>query len=42
MSITQKLGSNRNLLSGMTAPEGWGCEFLGEIWAGKILDPNTT
>lgn len=22
------------------APEGWGCEFSSEIWAGKILDPN--
>ena len=24
----------------VNGPEGWGCEFFGEIWAGKILDPN--
>ena len=24
----------------VSAPDGWACEFLGEIWSGKILDPN--
>jgi hypothetical protein len=24
------------------SPEGFGCEFLGEIWSGTILNPNAT